>query len=143
MLVVTPGRRAPALVVVLRAVFSNCLTVAVFAGLAAFTAGVLREAPDVARLAPDAALGLGLGWGVPIGIVHGLAQLVSGARPESPQTARAAATAVAIVPVLALIVASSLALELLWLAGLAALHGLVTRVRAPRWLAWTPAHRTG
>lgn len=142
MLVVTSVRRAPAPVVVLRAVFSTCLTVAALVALATYVAGALLGAPAVVALAPEAAFAFGLGWGLPYGVVHGLAQVVvrGDASPERPDdVARTAATCVALVPVVALILASSVMLELLYLAGLAALHGAVARARAPRWVLWRPA----
>ncbi|HEV2888840.1 MAG TPA: hypothetical protein VGX28_00530 [Frankiaceae bacterium] len=141
MLVITPVRRAPAPLVLCRAVVSTCLTVAALVALATYTAGALLGAPRLVAFAPEAAFGMGLGWGLPFGVVHGVAQLVarSDAAPERPDdTARTAATCVAAVPVVALILASSLMLELLYVAGLAALHGAVARSLAPRWVVWRP-----
>jgi hypothetical protein len=138
-LVITPTRRAPGALVLCRAVFGTGLSVFALAGLAMYVAGALRDNADLATLAPDIALGLGLWWGLPLGLVHGAAQLVvahDGAPEDPASVARNAATAVAAVPVVALVLASAVDLAMLAVAFLAALHGVVVRRLAPRWILW-------
>ena len=146
MLVVTPGRRAPAPLVVCRAVVSNAVTVALLVALASVAFAVLNDAPALLEVAPAAAAVLGLGFGMPLGLVHGVAQLVAcgGAPPERPDAAsRTAATAVAALPVAALTIASAASLDWLWAAGAALVQGAVAWHRAPRWVAWRGPHRSG